>query len=121
MERALSGIPREKLDNRFRTLQTCMKETMICSGSDSYKFVHMNKDRLRQESRFPVSIICDQNVLPTGLDVASSDLFRNIDVKHTGRFRVEVGQVFMKLIYPHFGHVFWANKSNNQAKDYTGE
>lgn len=60
---AFADISMTKLDNVFLTLQNCMESTMHVGGSNDYKIVHMNKEKLRREGRLPTSISCSVKAL----------------------------------------------------------
>ena len=50
-------LTREKLDNVFLTLQTCMEEIIASGGGNRYKIQHVNKEKLRKDGKLPVSIV----------------------------------------------------------------
>jgi hypothetical protein len=45
-----------KLNDVFLTLQTCMNQIIKAHGSNDYKIVHMDKDRLERLGLSPQSI-----------------------------------------------------------------
>jgi hypothetical protein len=65
VEESYKEIPKVKLNNLFLTLQCCMEEIIIHGGKNNYKITHMNKEKLEQEGRFPIFIVCSQKVIDT--------------------------------------------------------
>lgn len=60
---AFNSLSREKLDNIFLTLQTCMESAMLASGGNNYKIQHIGKERLRRNDRLPASITCKESAI----------------------------------------------------------
>lgn len=59
VETAFQQLDRDTLDSVFLTLQTCMENIMISNGNNFYKITHINKEKLRRESRLPINLKCN--------------------------------------------------------------
>lgn len=45
------------MDNEFLSLQSCMDQTLLCDGGNTYKLQHMPNAKLRKEGKLPISIL----------------------------------------------------------------
>ena len=61
VEQVFADWPKEKLNNVFLTLQTCMNEIVDANGDNDYKIVHMRKEVLEREGMLPRSIRTTKN------------------------------------------------------------
>lgn len=55
--KSYNALSREKLDNVFLTLQSCMEEIIKDDGGNRYKITHISKEKLRRSGVLPVSIL----------------------------------------------------------------
>ena len=46
VEQVFADWPKERLNNVFLTLQTCMNKILDANGDNNYKIVHMRKETI---------------------------------------------------------------------------
>ena len=48
--------PTNKINRIWLTYQSCLNEIIKCNGHNTYKILHMNKEKLERTNRLPLTL-----------------------------------------------------------------